>query len=89
MALTKQQKNKVTKSHKKHDNDTGSAEYQIALFTEKIKQLSSHLKTNAKDKHSRRGLLRMVQQRKKMLQYLSKKDESAYEKITKKLGIKS
>ncbi len=89
MALSKLQKNRATKSYRKHEKDTGSAEYQIALFTEKIKKLSAHLKKNPKDKHSRRGLLQMVQQRKKLLQHLSRKNEETYIKVTKGLGLKS
>ncbi len=89
MSLSKQQKSRATKDFKKHEKDTGSAEYQAALFTEKIKKLSSHLKKNPKDKHSRRGLLQMVQQRKKLLQYLSRKNEDIYKKITENLGLKS
>ena len=89
MALNKQQKQKITKKFKQHEKDSGSAEYQIALFTEKIKKLTSHLKKNPQDKHSRKGLLGMVQQRKKLLQYLKKKNEKSYEKVTKDLGIKS
>ncbi|MFO7807438.1 MAG: 30S ribosomal protein S15 [Candidatus Moraniibacteriota bacterium] len=88
MALSKQQKQKVTKNYKNHEKDSGSAEYQIALFTEKIKKLTSHLKINPKDKHSRKGLLGMVQQRKKLLQYLKKRDEKKYKKIIKDLSIK-
>lgn len=88
MALTKQQKSKVTKAVKRHDKDTGSAEYQIALFTEKIKKLVAHLKKNAKDKHSRRGLLGMVSHRKKLLKYLKENNEKAYAKVIKELNIK-
>jgi small subunit ribosomal protein S15 len=88
MALTKQQKKRVTKTFSRHDNDTGSAEYQIALFTEKIKKLVSHLKKNPKDKHSRKGLLGMVQQRKKLMQFLKSSDEKKYSKIIKNLGLK-
>jgi small subunit ribosomal protein S15 len=88
MALTKKVKQRITKKHKRHDKDSGSAEYQIALFTEKIKKLSSHLKKNPKDKHSRRGLLGMVQQRKKLQKHLKNKDEVAYNKLIKNLGIK-
>lgn len=88
MALTKKQKEKVTKGVKRHDTDSGSAEYQIALFTEKIKRLTSHLKKNKKDFHSRRGLLKMVSKRKKLMTYLQRTDEKAYKKLIKKLGIK-
>jgi len=88
MALTKQQKKRATKTFSRHDNDTGSAEYQIALFTEKIKKLVSHLKKNPKDKHSRKGLLGMVQQRKKLMQFLKSSDEKKYSKIIKNLELK-
>lgn len=88
MALNKKQKDRVTKPVKRHDKDTGSAEYQIALFSEKIKKLVSHLKKNPKDKHSRRGLLGMVNHRKKLLKYLKEKNEKAYKKVIKELGIK-
>lgn len=86
--LTNKQKEKVTKEVKRHEKDSGSPEYQIALFTERIKKLTSHLKKNSKDFHSRRGLLKMVAKRRKLLQYLEKKDEKAYKKIVKKLELK-
>jgi len=88
MALTKQAKKRVTKKYLRHDKDSGSAEYQIALFTEKIKKLALHLKKNPKDKHSRKGLLGMVQQRKKLQKYLKNKSEVVYNKLIKGLGIK-
>ncbi len=88
MALTSKQKEKITKEIKRHEKDTGSPEYQIALFTEKIKKLTSHLKKNAKDFHSRRGLLKMVSKRKKLMLYLEKTNEKAYKKIIKNLGLK-
>lgn len=86
--LNRKQKERVTKEVKRHEKDSGSPEYQIALFTERIKKLTSHLKKNAKDYHSRRGLLKMVAKRRKLLQYLEKKDEKAYKKIVKKLDLK-
>jgi small subunit ribosomal protein S15 len=86
--LTNKQKEKVTKEVKRHEKDSGSPEYQIALFTERIKKLTSHLKKNSKDFHSRRGLLKMVAKRRKLMQYLEKKDEKAYKKIVKKLELK-
>lgn len=89
MALTKQQKQRVTKEFKRHEKDSGSAEYQIALFSEKIKRLVSHLKKNPKDKHSRRGLLGMVSHRKKLLKYVKEHDEKGFGKITKNLGLKN
>jgi len=88
MALTKRAKKRVTKNYLRHDKDSGSAEYQIALFTEKIKKLTLHLKKNPKDKHSRKGLLGMVQQRKKLQKHLKNKSEVAYNKLIKGLGIK-
>lgn len=88
MALTPKQKEKATKSLKRHSSDTGSAEYQIALFTEKIKKLVAHLKKNPKDKHSRRGLLGMVSQRKKMMKSLKNKSEETYQKVLKTLDLR-
>ncbi len=88
MSLTSKQKEAVTKKFKIHEKDTGSAQYQIALFTAKIKKLVSHLKKNPKDKHSRKGLLGMVAQRKKLLNYLKNKDEKIYQKVLKELKLK-
>ncbi len=88
MALTSKQKEKVTKEVKRHEKDTGSPEYQVAMFTEKIKKLTSHLKKNKHDFHSRRGLLKMVSKRRSLLGYLLKKDEKSYRKLIKKLGLK-
>lgn len=88
MALTNKQKEKVTKEVKRHEKDTGSPEYQIALFSEKIKKLTSHLKKNSKDFTSRRGLLKMISKRKKLTLYLKKTDEKAYKKLVKKLDLK-
>ncbi|HPN55077.1 MAG TPA: 30S ribosomal protein S15 [Candidatus Moranbacteria bacterium] len=88
MALTHKQKEKVTKEVKRHEKDTGSPEYQIALFTERIKKLTFHLKKNKKDFHSRRGLLKMVAKRRKLMAYLEKTDEKVYKKIIKGLGLK-
>lgn len=78
----------MTKEVKRHEKDTGSPEYQIAMFTEKIKKLTSHLKKNKKDFHSRRGLLKMVAKRRKLMAYLEKVDEKSYKKLIKKLGLK-
>lgn len=88
MALTGKQKEKVTKEVKRHEKDSGSPEYQIALFTEQIKKLTAHLKKNSKDFHSRRGLLKMVSKRKKLMSYLEGKDEKAYKKLLKQLDLK-
>ena len=76
------------KEHGTHAKDTGSAEVQIALFTEKIKELTEHLKTHKKDNHSRRGLLAMVSKRRRLLDYLSKKDHKRYEAVVKKLQLR-
>lgn len=86
--LSIKEKNKIIKEHKVHEKDTGSPEVQIAIFTEKIKDLTSHLKRHKKDNHSRRGLLKMVSKRKKMLDYLKKEDEKRYAAVVKKLGLK-
>jgi small subunit ribosomal protein S15 len=88
MALSHKQKENATKEVKRHEKDTGSPEYQVALFSEKIKKLTSHLKKNSKDFHSRRGLLKMVSKRKKLMLYLEKTDEKAYKKLIKNLGLK-
>lgn len=87
MALSHKQKEKATGSVKRHEKDTGSSEYQIALFTEQIKRLTSHLKKNKQDFHSRRGLLKMVSKRKKTMAYLQKTDEKAYKQVVKALGL--
>lgn len=78
----------IIKKFKAHDKDTGSPEVQVALFTEKIAELSKHLKRNRKDHHSRRGLLGMVSKRRRLLNYLKRQDEKRYARITKKLGLK-
>lgn len=81
-------KAKVMKDNSMHAKDTGSAEVQIALFTEQIKQLTGHLKTHKKDNHSRRGLLAMVSKRRRLLGYLSTKDPKRYESVVKKLQLR-
>ena len=87
--LTTRQKANATKDVKRHDKDSGSPEYQIALFTTRIKKLTGHLKRNKHDFHSRRGLLKMVAKRKRLLDYLAANDEKTYKDVTKKLGLKS
>lgn len=86
--LKPQEKKKIIEKHKLHDNDTGSSDVQVALFTEKIDQLSEHLKTHKKDNHSRRGLLKMVAKRRKLLDYLAKEDPKRYAGLVKKLKLK-
>lgn len=86
--LTKSQKTRVVKASQKHESDTGSAGVQVALLTKQINELTVHLKKHAKDKHSRRGLLQMVANRRSHLKYLEKNDKREYTKIIKGLGIK-
>ncbi len=86
--LTKNKKQRVMKEVKTHDKDTGSPEVQIAMLSRRIDDLSSHLKKNKKDKHSRRGLLGLVAARKTHMKYLEKKDTKRYNTLVKKLGLK-
>lgn len=86
--LKKRVKQNIVKEHQKHEKDTGSAEVQIGLLTRKMDELASHLKKNPKDNHSRRGLLLMVSQRRKLLAYVKKHDEKTYAKLLKKLDLK-
>lgn len=88
MALTKDKKVEIIADNKKHDTDTGSPEVQVALLTTRINYLTGHLKTHKKDNHSRRGLLIMVGQRRKMLNYLKKVDSARYEALIAKLGLR-
>jgi small subunit ribosomal protein S15 len=88
MALTKEQKEALIKKYELHEEDTGSAEVQIALFTERINNLSEHFAVHKKDHHSRRGLLKLVGQRRRSLNYLRKKDVKRYQDIVKKLGLR-
>lgn len=86
--LTKRKKQRETKKVARHDMDTGSPEVQVALLTERIKELSAHLDKNRKDKSSRRGLLGLVADRRKHLKYLESTNKRAYSALTKKLGLK-
>ena len=88
MSKVEAKKQAVIKKHKLHKGDTGSPEVQVAIFTEKINELAKHLKKNKKDNHSRRGLLGMVNKRKRLLMYLKRQDEKRYKSLTKKLGLK-
>jgi small subunit ribosomal protein S15 len=85
--LEKEEKEKIIKKYRLHDFDTGSYEVQIALLTEKIKKLVLHLKKHKKDLGSKRGLLKMVAKRKKLLKILKNEDERRYKSLIKKLGI--
>ena len=86
--LKTKEKEKIIKDYKSHDKDTGSPEVQIAILSEEITRLLSHLKKNPKDNHSKRGLLNMVIKRKKTLNFLKVKSEGRYQKILKKIGLK-
>jgi len=86
--LSVEEKEKIVKSYKLHNADTGSSEVQIALLSEEIKQLLLHLKKHPKDFHSKRGLLKMVSKRRKLLEYLKKEDEKRYKSVVKKIGLK-
>lgn len=88
MSLKPEDKQKILKDVARNDKDTGSPEVQVALFTEKIKQLTEHLKTHKKDEHSRRGLLKMVGKRRRLLDFLAKKNKETYEALIKKLGLR-
>lgn len=86
--LKKEEKEKAIKTAKINAKDTGSADVQIVLLTEEIKSLLGHLKKHPKDNHSRRGLLKMVIKRKKLLKYLEKEDNKRYNKVLKQVGLK-
>ena len=86
--MTKERKTEIINTFKRDENDTGSSEVQIALLTERIKELTEHLKVHPKDNHSRRGLLKMVGKRRNLLNYLAKKDEATYKDLVKKLGLR-
>lgn len=86
--LTKNKKQKIIKEVKIHDTDTGSPEVQIAVLSRRIDDLTNHLKKNKKDKHSRRGLLGLVADRKSQMKYLEKKNPKRYSAVIKKLGLK-
>ena len=86
--ITKEKKTSIIEEYKLHDGDTGSPEVQIAILTARIQELTEHLKVHKKDNHSRRGLLKMVGQRRSMLAYLQKKDINRYRALIAKLGIR-
>lgn len=87
MTLVKEKKTKIIDAYKTNKEDTGSPEVQVALLTERINLLTSHLKEHKKDVHSRRGLLQMVNKRRRLLLYLKKKDEERYKKVVEKLKL--
>ena len=86
--ITKEKKAEIIAEYGRKEGDTGSPEVQIAILTERIKELTEHLQTNKKDHHSRRGLLKMVGQRRGMLDYLKKTDIEGYRALIEKLGIR-
>jgi small subunit ribosomal protein S15 len=88
MALNPERKTQIIQQFATHEGDTGSPEVQIAILTERIQYLTEHFKTHAKDHHSRRGLLQLVSQRRRLLDYLRKKSVDRYRKVIGKLGIR-
>ena len=88
MAIDKVQKQNIINDYRLHDGDTGSPEVQIALLSNRISYLTEHFKTHKKDHHSRRGLLKLVSQRRKLLSYLKLSDKERYESVIQRLGIR-
>ena len=86
--MTTERKQEIINAYRRDEKDTGSSEVQIALLTERINELTEHLKVHKKDNHSRRGLLKMVGKRRNLLNYLAKKDENAYKELVAKLGLR-
>ena len=86
--MTKERKQEIINTHKREENDTGSPEVQIALLTERISELTEHLKAHKNDNHSRRGLLKMIGKRRNLLNYLAEKDINRYREIVKKLNLR-
>ena len=88
MAQNVERKKEVIEDFKTHETDTGSPEVQVALLSERISYLTEHFKTHKKDHHSRRGLLKLVGQRRRLLDYLKRKDVSRYREVIKRLGLR-
>ena len=88
MSITAERKAELIKEYAQGENDTGSAEVQVAVLTERIANLTEHFKTHKKDNHSRRGLLKLVSQRRRLLDYLKKIDEARYKAIVQALGLR-
>ena len=88
MALTQEKKQELINTHQVHETDTGSADLQVAMLSERIQQLSSHLQSNQKDYASRQGLLKMIGKRKRLLGYIRKQDVTRYRELIAKLGIR-
>ena len=88
MAFTKDRKTGIIGTYRTHDSDTGSPEVQVALLSERINYLTEHFKVHAKDHHSRRGLLKLVGRRRRLLQYLQKRDLEGYRALIQELGLR-
>jgi small subunit ribosomal protein S15 len=88
MALVQEKKQELVQKYKRHEKDTGSPEVQVALITERIAYLTEHFKTHKKDHHSRRGLLKLVGQRRRLLDYLRTSDQGRYKALIEQLGIR-
>jgi small subunit ribosomal protein S15 len=86
--LATEKKEEIVTTYRTHDSDTGSPQVQVALLTERINQLTEHFRTHKKDNHSRRGLLKMVSQRRSMLDYLKRRDIEQYHELIKRLGLR-
>jgi small subunit ribosomal protein S15 len=88
MGMNKEKKQNIISEYKQHDKDTGSPEVQIAILSNRIGYLTEHFKTHAKDHHSRRGLLKLVSQRRKLLDYVKSKNKERYDNVIGRLGIR-
>ena len=88
MTLAKETKERLVGEYQTHEGDTGSPQVQVALLTQRINELTEHFRTHKKDNHSRRGLLKMVSQRRSMLDYLKRKDIEAYHQLIQRLGLR-
>ena len=88
MAMLQEKKTELVHKYRQHDKDTGSPEVQVALLSERINYLTEHFKTHKKDHHSRRGLLKLVGQRRRLLDYLRKTDENRYKALIESVGIR-
>ena len=88
MALTQDRKQELMTEYQRHDTDTGSADLQVAMLTDRINQLTTHLRTNQKDHSSRRGLLKMIGRRRRLLSYIQNQEPSRYQELIARLGIR-
>ena len=88
MSITPERKQELIEEYAREKGDTGSPEVQVAILTERIRNLTEHFKTHKKDNHSRRGLLKLVSNRRKLLDYLKCKDEARYQELIKRLGLR-